>query len=206
MGLFDLFKKGSRQSSSQKEEPGVLKSSSVNNSAPKTMKCDICSAQGSFRAVGSDTVRIAAGKGFNPFQLGIAAGLSEALSMGMSKEDMFQRWKTTVDSDISDWNVCPNCYGKMEEILSKESIPDASGSTTCKKCQKEMTETTVSYQTKVNDNGQMKQIVVMDTPALRCDQCNTTTITEAIEKRIINKITKQKSFALCNMWNFSVIE
>ncbi len=84
------------------------------------MICDICSTPGSFTAVSSGTMRSAVRGGFNPFTLGLAKTANTALGlMGVtvSLSDQFADWKTRLDRDTTDWNVCPKCKSHLDTCL-----------------------------------------------------------------------------------------
>jgi hypothetical protein len=85
--------------------------------------CDICSSHGMGTVIGSEEVRKAVKKGFNP----MSEGLITNPMFLMEGSSWYTGWKNMVNQDSSDWNICARCMAKLKPYLSRS--PKATGVT-----------------------------------------------------------------------------
>jgi len=85
--------------------------------------CDICNSPGMGTVVGSDDMRKAVKKGFNPLTLGL---VTDPMAR-MGGATWYAGWKNIVAQDTSDWNICSTCMAQLKPYLS--GSPKATGVT-----------------------------------------------------------------------------
>jgi hypothetical protein len=82
--------------------------------------CDICSTPGTGTIISAEDMKRAVfKKGFNP----LSAGLVRDPMAQMDKTGWYAGWKSIVQQDTSDWNICPNCMGKLKPFLGGTPKP-----------------------------------------------------------------------------------
>jgi hypothetical protein len=77
--------------------------------------CDICATEGEGTYISSSQMREAVANGFNPFEPRLVPWESQA--------GEFESWKGIVDQDVTDWNLCSNCYKGIRRYFSGEPAP-----------------------------------------------------------------------------------
>jgi hypothetical protein len=77
--------------------------------------CDICARVGEGTYISSSQMQEAVANGFNPFKL--------SLVPWESGDTEFESWKDVVGQDVSDWNLCGNCFAGIRAYFSGEPAP-----------------------------------------------------------------------------------